>query len=69
MTIISLTLATPILDLYGPNACDLYYGFLIAHNTLVATGGFFMAHTLCPISKLHSIPGKIDGQIALVAIH
>ena len=43
MTIISLTLATPILDLYGPNACDLYYGFLIAHNTLVATGGFFMA--------------------------
>ena len=28
-----------------------------------------ISHALCPISKLHSIPGKIDGQVALVAIH
>ena len=43
MTITSLMTATPLLDLYGPWACDAYYLCTVAHNTLVVTGGFFMA--------------------------
>ncbi len=43
MTINSLIMATSILDLYGPSACEVYWAFLLAHNTLVATGGFTMA--------------------------
>ena len=43
MTITSLIMATPLLDLYGPLACDVYFLFTVAHNTLVVTGGFAMA--------------------------
>ena len=43
MTITSLIMGTPLLDLYGPLACDVYFLFTVAHNTLVVTGGFAMA--------------------------
>ena len=43
MTITSLIMATPLLDLYGPLACDAYILFTAAHNILVVTGGFVMA--------------------------
>ena len=43
MTITSLIKATPLLNLYGPLACDAFYLITVAHNTLVVTGGFVMA--------------------------
>ena len=43
MTITSLIMATPLLDMYGTLGCDVYFHFTIAHNILVVTGGFVMA--------------------------
>ena len=43
MTITSLVMATPLIDLFGPTACDTYNLVTTAHNILIVTGGFFMA--------------------------
>ena len=43
MIITCLIMGIPILDLLGPLACEVFYIFTIAHNILIATGGFFMA--------------------------
>ena len=43
MTLTSLIMAVPLLDLFGPLGCDAFYLFTVAHNTLVVNGGFFMA--------------------------
>ena len=43
MTITSLIMATPILHLYGPVACDIYFLIAVAHNALGISGGFAMA--------------------------
>ena len=43
MTITSLVMATPLLDLLGPTTCDIYNFVTLIHNTLIVTGGFVMA--------------------------
>ena len=43
MTICSLIMATPILDLFGPQACDLYLLSGIANYAWNLTGGYTMA--------------------------
>ena len=43
MTITSLITATPILDLFGPQGCDVYLLLSVAHYALGLTGGYAMA--------------------------
>ena len=60
MTITSLIMATPLLDMYGPVACDAYFLFTCAHNSLAVTGGFAMALFRMLCVQFHSYVPSLE---------
>ena len=69
-------MATPLLDLYGPMACDAYYLFTVGHADLVGIGGVGMAlfRMICttgniPIGSLQKLTVRLMlGQYSICFI-
>ena len=70
MIITCLIMGIPILDLLGPLACDVFYIFTIAHNILIATGGFFMAvfRMLC-VQFQNYVPSLEKLMLMVMKVH
>ena len=61
MIITSLTLATPLLDLFGPTGCDAFNFVTTAHNVLIVTGGFTMAIFRLICVQFQSYVNSLEG--------